>query len=313
MIPVDQTIFVNDPDGRIGNCWPAAVASAFDLPLFHIPHFWQEAFDAGEDDEGWARYHRFLASIGRRMEYRGGLDIEWPAPVDCVIFGVGPSPRGVQHMVVLDRFGQLAHDPHPSRAGLTTLDYIEVVTMDPRPVDARGTYEPWLDSFWPKAADRAPRRVQMSRQHPWRSDNPDAVRVDRTTKWGNPFRLGDKQHGLVHYGPKHLQRFGREWDYEGRISAPGMEHTMWFAPDDIVETHVRLGTAAEIVELYRLTILDPTPGMLLAYPSARGHFLKVTVEDIRTELAGRDLACWCPPGQPCHADVLLELANGTKP
>ncbi|MFB7446821.1 DUF4326 domain-containing protein, partial [Streptomyces mirabilis] len=21
------------------------------------------------------------------------------------------------------------------------------------------------------------------------------------------------------------------------------------------------------------------------------------------------LMCWCPPGRPCHADVLLELAN----
>ena len=27
-------------------------------------------------------------------------------------------------------------------------------------------------------------------------------------------------------------------------------------------------------------------------------------------LRGHDLACWCPPDQPCHADVLLELANG---
>ena len=27
------------------------------------------------------------------------------------------------------------------------------------------------------------------------------------------------------------------------------------------------------------------------------------------ELAGRDLACWCLLDQPCHADVLLELAN----
>jgi len=27
------------------------------------------------------------------------------------------------------------------------------------------------------------------------------------------------------------------------------------------------------------------------------------------ELRGKDLACWCPLGQPCHADVLLELAN----
>ena len=32
-------------------------------------------------------------------------------------------------------------------------------------------------------------------------------------------------------------------------------------------------------------------------------------DTIRVELAGRDLACWCPPGQPCHADVLLALAN----
>lgn len=28
------------------------------------------------------------------------------------------------------------------------------------------------------------------------------------------------------------------------------------------------------------------------------------------ELAGKDLACWCPLDQPCHADVLLEIANG---
>lgn len=38
-------------------------------------------------------------------------------------------------------------------------------------------------------------------------------------------------------------------------------------------------------------------------------------DEIRAELAGRDLACWCPlpePGQPdiCHAALLLEIANG---
>jgi hypothetical protein len=27
------------------------------------------------------------------------------------------------------------------------------------------------------------------------------------------------------------------------------------------------------------------------------------------ELRGKDLACWCPMDQSCHADVLLELAN----
>lgn len=41
--------------------------------------------------------------------------------------------------------------------------------------------------------------------------------------------------------------------------------------------------------------------------------LSFTVADVRRELAGRDLACWCPLGQPCHADVLLELANPGLP
>lgn len=26
-------------------------------------------------------------------------------------------------------------------------------------------------------------------------------------------------------------------------------------------------------------------------------------------LKGKDLACWCPLDKPCHADVLLRLAN----
>lgn len=31
--------------------------------------------------------------------------------------------------------------------------------------------------------------------------------------------------------------------------------------------------------------------------------------EIRAELAGKSLACWCPLDRPCHADVLLEVAN----
>ena len=31
--------------------------------------------------------------------------------------------------------------------------------------------------------------------------------------------------------------------------------------------------------------------------------------EIRSALAGHDLACFCPLDQPCHADVLLEVAN----
>jgi hypothetical protein len=28
-----------------------------------------------------------------------------------------------------------------------------------------------------------------------------------------------------------------------------------------------------------------------------------------SELGGKNLACWCQPGELCHADTLLELAN----
>lgn len=35
------------------------------------------------------------------------------------------------------------------------------------------------------------------------------------------------------------------------------------------------------------------------------------VSDARNYLGGKDLACYCKPGAPCHADVLLEIANPT--
>lgn len=35
----------------------------------------------------------------------------------------------------------------------------------------------------------------------------------------------------------------------------------------------------------------------------------IEVSDVRRELAGKNLACWCKPGVACHADVLLKIAN----
>ncbi len=40
-------------------------------------------------------------------------------------------------------------------------------------------------------------------------------------------------------------------------------------------------------------------------PSTLGIDFRCALEKLR----GKDLACWCPLDQPCHADVLLELAN----
>ena len=59
----------------------------------------------------------------------------------------------------------------------------------------------------------------------------------------------------------------------------------------------RLGAATAAVNYYRHA-LDQ------AYPpeSTARRILALT-------LAGKDLVCWCPLDQPCHADVLLELAQ----
>ncbi len=36
---------------------------------------------------------------------------------------------------------------------------------------------------------------------------------------------------------------------------------------------------------------------------------KLLAESAKVNLRGKNLACWCKPGDPCHADVLLEIAN----
>lgn len=46
---------------------------------------------------------------------------------------------------------------------------------------------------------------------------------------------------------------------------------------------------------------------------AVGGILPFTVADVRRELAGKVLACWCRLSAPCHADVLLEIANEREP
>lgn len=43
----------------------------------------------------------------------------------------------------------------------------------------------------------------------------------------------------------------------------------------------------------------------------RSLFSRFTVMamEAELELRGKNLACWCPLDQPCHADVLLKIAN----
>lgn len=69
---------------------------------------------------------------------------------------------------------------------------------------------------------------------------------------------------------------------------------------------------------YRISDPDPhQPGLTLTAETATAYywerFTPEGVADIRNRLRGRDLACWCPLDQPCHADVLLHMANTKEP
>lgn len=60
-------------------------------------------------------------------------------------------------------------------------------------------------------------------------------------------------------------------------------------------------TVAEAVDCYRAYVKATLGG---------GERWRLPVQQLR----GKDLACWCPLDQPCHADVLLEIANsGAEP
>lgn len=49
--------------------------------------------------------------------------------------------------------------------------------------------------------------------------------------------------------------------------------------------------------------------LTLTYPSPDLGPGDAAWDEFFGPLRGHDLACWCPLDQPCHADVLLELAN----
>ena len=89
---------------------------------------------------------------------------------------------------------------------------------------------------------------------------PDAVYVGSSSKWGNPWRIGEKH-------PVDNHRLTRE----------------------------------EVIEFHRNSIQQ-----MLKTKREDGSVI-LNLEELR----GKDLVCWCAP-LPCHADILLELANSPK-
>lgn len=130
-----------------------------------------------------------------------------------------------------------------------------------------------------------PERIQMSRQRPWRAEHPDAVIVDRSTRFGNPIRITPERID----GRKMFRVHGSVNDRHGGPAYANLDTARHFA-----------------AKFFEWDLLN---GLLPDYP---------TVPEIREALRGRDLACWCSIRRHrnglyewgyCHADALITVAN----
>jgi hypothetical protein len=136
-----------------------------------------------------------------------------------------------------------------------------------------------------------PERIQRSRAKGWQM--PDgAIYVGHPTVWGNPFDFRRSEFCWL------ALSFGCKGDRAGRLAACILAYRDWLtAPEGHViasyERGISFGVGDDMIEI----------GPRLAVGQAP------TLDAIRKALRGHDLACWCPLNAPCHADVLLEIAN----
>ena len=124
-----------------------------------------------------------------------------------------------------------------------------------------------------------PVRIQLSRKKGWRMP-PNTVSVARPTKWGNPY-WDTRRYGLSLCLTMFKETANGFWSASNVPNGPHRE--------------------AWIEQLYR----NHCDWMKRLKQTGPWH----PVEAARSELRGKNLACWCSLDQPCHADILLEIAN----
>lgn len=126
-------------------------------------------------------------------------------------------------------------------------------------------------------------RIQLQRTKGWRKPE-NTVLVARRSRWGNPFAVVG------------AQVIARPWSVQRERNLQSA--VQWRGDEVIYSCHSSVsGATAHAINLFHA-------------------YCAVTLRDTPIEFAkwiaplrGHDLGCWCPLNQPCHADVLLELAN----
>lgn len=137
-----------------------------------------------------------------------------------------------------------------------------------------------------------PQRITLSRAKGWRKPA-GAVIVARPSIWGNPWGIGSPGTvDLVLDGVKTRYQTGSALDAHDAVGL----FAYWLRDGSLLpiqgKPEVKLTTTGQ--------------------QSMRDHLhgrRKLILSRLH-ELRGHDLCCWCKQGQPCHADVLLQMANG---
>lgn len=126
MTPVFQTIVgpVDAEAGKKGNCMQAVVASLFDLPLQEVPHFiehneeWFQVFYNFLDEQGYALKGYLYNGDKVLPEYSIAQNLHKMEGVNGYFYGVVDSPlfheTGGTHAVIVDKHGNIVHDPNPA-------------------------------------------------------------------------------------------------------------------------------------------------------------------------------------------------------
>ena len=124
-----------------------------------------------------------------------------------------------------------------------------------------------------------PERIQLKRTKGWRLPE-GAVKVDRTTDWGNPFCVGET-----------VTSDSELWPYITVLPGVGGDPCGGALAGPL--SSVKIVSAQLAVDLFSCWFIEQPHLMIRAFE----------------ELPGRDLACWCKPGAWCHADWLLGMVN----
>lgn len=119
MRPIDQALFYDK--GEIGDCVRAVTASILELERDQVPHFVQLKPGADWYDD----WEAFMMKHGIQPIMLTGPWDNIPKPTGYYLAS-GPSARDCRHIVIMWD-GKVIHDPHPSRAGLLTIEAIWIL------------------------------------------------------------------------------------------------------------------------------------------------------------------------------------------